>query len=110
MTKKCSQCGICCRLFLINLSEKEYRSGKYKTQFVEFGLVPDFSKAITCGANLLKQRKNGSCIYLKNNLCSIHEIRPQVCRNFFCASGLKKHKNMIKAIDEKRVSLKKKTG
>ena len=95
MKNKCSQCGICCRLFLINLTEKEYRSGKYKTQFDELGFINDFSEASACGANTLKQKEDGSCIYLKENKCSIHKTRPQVCREFFCDSKLKKFKKMI---------------
>ena len=100
MIDKCSQCGICCRLFLVNLNEKEYRSGQYKTQLGEFGLINDFRLASACGANILKQEEDGSCFYLKENKCSIHKIRPQVCKDFFCASKLKKFGKMIKQIDE----------
>ncbi len=105
MADKCFQCGLCCRLFLINLTAEEYYSGKYKTQLKEFGLTDDFHKAVACGANILKQKENGSCIYLKGNKCSIHKIRPQVCREFFCTSKLKKFKEMIKQIEKKRASL-----
>jgi len=103
MIDKCSQCGLCCRLFLINLSKEEYQSGKYKTQFEELGLIDNFCRASACGANTLKQKKDGSCIYTKANKCSIHKIRPQVCREFFCTSKLKKFRKMIDQIEEKRV-------
>jgi len=89
-------------LFLITLNKKEYLSGKYKTQFEEFGLIDDFHKAISCGASTLKQKKGGSCIYLEKNKCSIHKIRPQVCRKFFCTSKLKRFKKMIEIIGKKR--------
>ncbi len=105
MIDKCSQCGLCCRLFLINLTEKEYRSGEYKTQLEEFGLIDDFQNATSCGANIIKQRENGNCIYLKGKKCSIHKIRPQVCREFFCTSKLKKFGKMIEQIEEKRAYL-----
>ncbi len=107
MIDKCFQCGFCCRLFLVNLAEEEYRSGKYQTWFEEFGLIDNFYKAAACGANILKQREDGSCIYLKRNKCSIHKIRPQVCRGFFCASKLKKFRKMIEQIEKKRASLEK---
>jgi Fe-S-cluster containining protein len=100
MKNDCSQCGLCCRLFLINLTEEEYRSGKYKTQLEEFGVIDNFQKANLCGSNILKQKRDGSCIYLKNNYCSIHKIRPQACRDFFCSSKQKKFKGMIKQIKE----------
>ena len=102
MASKCSQCGICCQLFLINLSKEEYQSGKYKTQFEEFGLIDDFKKAVSCGANIIKQQNDGSCVYLEGKNCSIHEIRPRVCKEFFCASKLKKFRKMIKQIKKKR--------
>ncbi len=107
MIDKCSQCGLCCRLFLVNLAEEEYQSGKYRTQFEEFGLIDDFYRATACGANILKQKENGNCIYLKGYKCSIHKRRPQVCREFFCTSKLKKFRKMIEQTEKKRVSLEK---
>jgi Fe-S-cluster containining protein len=98
----CSSCGRCCRLFLINLTQEEWLSGKYKTQFKKFDLNDDFSIIQNYGGNLLSQKKDGSCIYLKNNLCSIHEKRPQSCKEFFCESTLKKFKGMIKMINNKK--------
>jgi len=108
MIDKCSQCGLCCRLFLVNLAEEEYQSGEYRTQLEEFGLIDDFHKAAACGANILKQKEDGNCIYLKRNSCSIHKIRPQVCREFFCTSKLKKFRKMIEQIEKKQTSLEKK--
>jgi len=103
----CDKSGVCCKLFVINLSEEEYKSGKYKTIFEEFGLVDDFLEAEMCGANLLAQKNDGSCIYLENNQCSIHEFRPAVCRDFFCKSNNPKFKDMIKMInlEKKKLSI-----
>ncbi|TRZ51401.1 YkgJ family cysteine cluster protein [bacterium] len=105
MIDKCSQCGLCCRLFLVNLTKEEYYSGKYKTLFEEFGLIGDFNKASVYGANILKQKAGGSCIYLKTKKCSIHKIRPQVCKEFFCTSKLTKFRKMIEQIEKKRTNL-----
>lgn len=101
MAYKCFECGICCKLFLINLTEEEYKSGKYKTQFEMFGLVNDFNEAEMCAANIIEQKKDGSCIYLKDGKCSIHKTRPKSCRGFFCTSKNKKFKIMIDKIKEK---------
>lgn len=100
---KCSHCGVCCRLFLINLTEEEYKSGKYKTQFDEF--LEDFREAEFAGANILKQKEDDSCIYLKNNKCSIHSRRPGSCRNFFCSSKNPEFKSMIEQINEYKKNL-----
>lgn len=95
---KCGQCGVCCRLFLINLTEEEYRSGRYETMFDEF--VHDFEEAEMVGANVLKQKEDGSCIYLKDGRCSIHNIRPASCQKFFCDSDNPDFKKMIEDIKE----------
>jgi len=89
-------------LFPVNLSEKEYNSGKYKTILQEFGIIKNFSKAKKNGANLLAQKNDGSCIYLEGNNCGIHDSRPQACRDFFCTSKENKFREMIKIISDSR--------
>ncbi len=42
MADICTGCGTCCKLFLINLNEEEYRSKKYKTQFDSLDFSNDF--------------------------------------------------------------------
>nr|MCK4930387.1 YkgJ family cysteine cluster protein [Nanoarchaeota archaeon] len=102
MVHKCLECGVCCKLFLVNLTEEEYKAGKYKTQFEMFGLVDDFIEAEMCAANIIEQKKDGSCTYLKNGKCSIHKIRPKSCREFFCTSKSKTFTIMIDKIKERR--------
>ena len=104
MVNICLKCGICCKLFLINLTEEEYKSGKYKTQFEMFGLIDDFTEAENCGANIIEQNSDKSCIYLKANKCSIHEARPESCREFFCRSRSRKFEGMIERIKDSVVS------
>jgi Fe-S-cluster containining protein len=106
MAVKCSGCGVCCRLFLISLSEEEYLSGKFRTQFESFGLTKDFVGAELCGANIIEQKEDGSCFYLKDSKCSIHDIRPEACRKFFCTSKSKAFKEMIHKIKERKLLLK----
>ena len=99
---QCNQCGVCCKLFVINLNEEEYKSKKYKTVFEEFGLV-DFEEAELTGANLLAQKKDDSCIYLEKGKCSIHTERPQACRKFFCDSKDPWYQEMIEKIKKHKV-------
>lgn len=101
-SKKCDQCGLCCRLFLINLSEEEYFLGRYATMFNNIEKIDNFELASSCGANLLNQNTDGSCIYLKGNECSIHETRPAVCRQFFCRGTEAKYKKMREIINAAR--------
>jgi Fe-S-cluster containining protein len=103
---ECSQCGVCCRLFLINLNEEEYKSGRFRTVLEEFGIEEGFKDAEMEGANLLAQNEDESCIYLEGNKCSIHEDRPQVCRRFFCTSKNRQFAGMIKKIKEYKSGIK----
>lgn len=66
--------------------------------FDEF--VEDFEEAELIGANLLAQKEDGSCIYLKDTLCSIHDKRPEVCKPFFCDSKKEQFKEMIKIVED----------
>ena len=101
---ECSQCGVCCKLFVINLNKEEYKSGRYKTIFAEFGLM-DFSEAELTGGNLLDLNEDESCIYLQEGKCSIHHDRPQVCRQFFCDSKDPWFKGMIDKIEKYKKNL-----
>lgn len=100
MGNKCYECGVCCKLFMINLTEAEYKSGSYKTQFDAFEPMDDFVEAEMCGANIIEQKEDGSCIYVNNGNCSIHDKRPQACRAFFCESKNKDFAGMIEKIEE----------
>jgi len=76
MIRSCSQCGICCRMFFINLNQKEWESGAYETLAKSPEVDDQFHSVQEYGGNILRQKKDGSCIYLKNNACSIHTRRP----------------------------------
>ena len=61
---KCRQCAKCCKalgaLELVN-EEDIKRFGKEVLGY-----------------------KDGKCEYLKNNKCSIHETKPQICKYWYC--------------------------
>lgn len=97
--ESCECCGVCCKLFLINLDKEEYYSGKYKLQLCNDDQFENFEFIEEFGLNIIKQNEDGSCYYLNNTKCSIHTYRPQVCREFFCKIGGGKFKEMIKQIN-----------
>jgi len=102
MVGSCAQCGICCRLFYINLTQKEWESETYETQVKASEIYDKFRIVQGYGGNILCQKNDGSCIYLKNNMCSIHTRRPQSCKDFFCTSKAVKFKGMVSMIKQKR--------
>ncbi|MCL4435657.1 MAG: YkgJ family cysteine cluster protein [Thaumarchaeota archaeon] len=93
----CAQCGVCCRIFFVNLTEDEYKSGRYKTVFDEY--IDDFEEAETVGANILAHNKDEECIYLKDKKCGVHKNRPASCRAFFCDTKERRFQGMIKKIE-----------
>jgi len=105
MNNTCNQCGECCKLFFINLNEEEYNSREFRTIFDDLAVVEDYSIASDCGANFLAKKDDGSCIYLEDNSCSIHESRPQVCRSFFCDSTEDEYQTMREIIKEAKRNL-----
>ena len=95
---KCLQCGVCCKIFFVNLTEDEYKSRRYKTMFDEY--IDNFQEAETVGANILAHNKDEECIYLKDKKCRVHKDRPASCRAFFCDSEEKRFQGMIKEIED----------
>ncbi len=96
----CESCTLCCKLFLINLNEEEFRSGKYLTEFVTEDIFDDFGTVEEYGLNIVKKNEDGSCFYIKDRRCSIYNDRPQVCRDFFCGSDKAEFREMIADINK----------
>ncbi len=78
----CTLCGDCCRNRVIPLYEEDIerlKSAGYEdfyesTDSIEFEL--------TGAPYKMKLRKDGSCIFLEDNMCSVYEIRPDTCRRY----------------------------
>lgn len=98
----CHSCGSCCRLFLINLTEKELNSGKFLTESFNHDHFEDFASIEEYGLNILKKNDDESCIYLLDNKCSVYDNRPEVCRDFSCGSDRKEFSEMIEEIKSVR--------
>lgn len=69
----CKGCVLCCRNDAVRLLPHEDASA-FETE--EHPAIP--------GARMLAHKANGDCIYLGDGGCSIHERRPQLCRDMDC--------------------------
>jgi Fe-S-cluster containining protein len=81
---ECSKCGLCCgdtkdktRCILLLESEAKAISAETllsKQEFVKkiLGKTPYFYE--------MKKSREGKCFFLKDNQCSIYELRPLICR------------------------------
>lgn len=64
----CTECSACCH---------------YEVQLIS-GIddVPEHMTYFENNLWYMRKQKNGSCIALKDGLCSIYDSRPTVCRQF----------------------------
>ncbi|MBC7474982.1 MAG: YkgJ family cysteine cluster protein [Candidatus Sericytochromatia bacterium] len=89
----CQSCGNCCRTFSINLTHLdverilENRPDLTPDYFVDFsaetekddpeGFIATYGKR----QMVLKKKLNSEeCVFLENNICSIHDFKPRVCK------------------------------
>jgi Fe-S-cluster containining protein len=82
--------AMCCREWVVSISAEEFAAHQYDAETF-CGLT---DKACTAAARScqhqryqMPKRSDTSCVYLRDNLCSIYEKRPRVCRDFQCKSG-----------------------
>jgi uncharacterized protein len=76
----CRMCGNCCRFRVTPLTSEDVKR-------LEAAGHADFFR--TAG-ELMLRRVNGRCVFLKDDRCTVHDVRPQVCRDFpfFRACGI----------------------
>ena len=72
----CNGCTACCHSVIMLLPDGGDAVETYDHEI----------KTIAPGLTgpVLKQNADGSCIYLKDNACSIHERAPLICQSFDC--------------------------
>jgi Fe-S-cluster containining protein len=113
----CQSCGNCCRYFNINLTHfdieriLENRPDLKPKDFVAFSnedVKEDLESFISTSGKrqmTLKKKPGGKeCIFLVNNMCSIHDFKPRVCKvwPFSLEKGsitwIKEHRGFIKKL------------
>lgn len=73
MTVPCNGCTLCCKGDAVRLLPED-NPDLYITE-----KHPNLPNAL-----MLAHQKNGDCIYLKNNGCSIHSYKPMLCKSMDC--------------------------
>ncbi len=77
----CTQCANCCRVSEVGITERDIEKlakflGVTKEEFLR-----DSTQQDEAGEHDLEKTEAG-CVFLKGNLCSVYEARPQNCANF----------------------------
>jgi Fe-S-cluster containining protein len=80
---KCERCALCCsdtkdrvRSILLLRIEAERISRKTLKSVGDFTEKIERTEPYVCR---MKKTKDGKCVFLKSNLCSIYQIRPLIC-------------------------------
>jgi len=78
----CVKCGKCCigRTIFITIEELKRIREYTKMNIDEFAEVHHSPLGIV--TIVLKQDRYGRCVFLRNSLCSIHEVKPFQCRTY----------------------------
>jgi len=97
---KCVKCGICCgnthaktRHILLLKTEAEQISNATKRPITEFAVKIEGKEPYIY--ELAKTAKEGTCVFLERNQCTIYALRPLVCRFYpfeLKTTGTRKHK------------------
>jgi uncharacterized protein len=77
----CTQCANCCRVSETAISERDIEKLVKFVGVTRDEFLRDYSMRSGDGVLILKRDENG-CVFLKSNLCSVYEGRPQNCSNF----------------------------
>lgn len=77
----CTKCANCCRVTETGIDQRDVQRlakflGASPDEFLR-----DYSDTAEDGELILKRDENG-CVFLKDNLCTVYEARPQNCANF----------------------------
>ena len=77
----CTQCANCCKITDVGITDRDVEKlvkfiGVTKEEFIRDSTARDESD------QLILKRSEAGCVFLKDNLCTVYEARPQNCANF----------------------------
>jgi Fe-S-cluster containining protein len=77
----CTQCANCCRITDVGITDRDIEKLAKFIGVSEREFRQQFTARDDAGALILKREESG-CVFLKGNLCSVYDARPQNCANF----------------------------
>jgi Fe-S-cluster containining protein len=77
----CRQCANCCRVTEVGITPRDVEKLAKFLGVTEEELLRDSTQRDEEGALILKRSEAG-CVFLKDNLCTVYDARPQNCANF----------------------------
>jgi uncharacterized protein len=77
----CTQCANCCRVSEVGITDRDIDKLAKFIGVTREEFLRDFTQPDEAGDLILRKTEAG-CVFLKNNLCTVYEARPQNCANF----------------------------
>jgi uncharacterized protein len=77
----CTQCANCCRVSEVGITDRDIEKlakfiGVTREEFLRDSTQRDETN------DLILKKTDAGCVFLKDNLCTVYEARPQNCANF----------------------------
>ena len=76
----CTQCANCCRVPVVTVEEHEISRLAHYLNISPATVIAEYTDEDE-GCHVLRQTKDG-CVFLKNNLCTVYDARPDQCEGF----------------------------
>jgi len=77
----CTKCANCCRVSEVGITDRDVEKLAKFLGMTEEEFLRDSTQRDEEGDLILKKTEAG-CVFLKDNLCTVYEARPQNCANF----------------------------
>ena len=92
----CKECGECCKGYGgTSVSEKNIKEIARFINADSSEFIKDYC-VFTGARYYLTQKEDGFCIFWKNKLCSIHPVKPKMCKDWpFLKNVIKRPKNWL---------------
>lgn len=105
---ECERCGDCCRWSgYVYITEDDVKRIARYLSLSEFNFVNMYAEISQRPRLNLKMRDAGECIFLRENSCSIHPVKPKHCVDFPNVWRIKELESFCRG---QRKSLQKDTG
>jgi uncharacterized protein len=77
----CTTCANCCRVSEVEITDRDIDKLAKFLGMTRDEFIRDSTQQAESGELILKRTEAG-CVFLKDNLCTVYETRPQNCANF----------------------------
>jgi hypothetical protein len=77
----CTTCANCCRVSEVEITDRDIDKLAKFLGMTREEFIRDSTQQADSGELILKRTEAG-CVFLKDNLCTVYEARPQNCANF----------------------------